>query len=202
MNGITVDPQKFSFYYLPDYANYLLHNRLEEFVTVGIRFCREAQLPLLKALDKMSERELVALSMETNRQMLHAIGTHSLAAHIRAGIAAYVSNTIGYIDQADLAAEDLTLGFHLRRKIFAYFLDGYTKNLVLQKLIIAEVDQYTTQEELIAYSIFIKIQNERLTLHTDLLLETQKLAGIGSYYIDIKDRARSMYTPEYLKIIE
>lgn len=202
MAGITVSADKFVFQYLPDYATFLLKNKLEEFVTVGIRFCREVQLPLLQPLSKFSEAELVALSMEANRQMLTAIADNKLALHIEKGLNEYTSNSIGYIDKEDLLAEDITLGFHLRRKIFSYFLDAYTKNVVMHKFIIAEVDAYTTQEELLAYSLFIKTKQEQLSVQRNLLLETQRLAGIGSYFIDFQDAGKTFFTPEYLRIIE
>lgn len=199
---MIVSPEKFSFTYLPDYANFLLENKLEEFVTVGIRLCREADLPLLKPLNKFSEQELVQLSMATNKELLTAIVQGKIAEHIEKGLTRYASNTIGYIDKEDLLAEDLSLGFYLRRKIFSYFLDTYTQDNVLQKHIIAEVDAYTTQEELLAYSIFIRTKQEQLSVHTDLLLETQRLAGIGSYFIDFRDPTKTFFTPEYLRIIE
>jgi hypothetical protein len=62
---------------------------------------------------------------------------------------------MGGLDKEDISAEDLTLAFHIRRKVFGHFLDGFTKNIVEQKFIIAEVDLLTTHEELIAYTIYL-----------------------------------------------
>ena len=197
-----INKDVFTFKYLPEFAHFLLNNKLEEFVTIGIRFCKEVDLPILKPLSKFTERELVQLSIETNRELLESIATNKIANHIAKGLDRYTSNTMGYIEQEDLLAEDLTMGFHLRRKIFTYFLDAYTKNMVTQKLITAEVDIFTTQEELIAYSIFLKVQQEKLTIQKDLLLQTQELAGIGSFFINVKDDTKTIFTPQYLKIIE
>jgi hypothetical protein len=199
----------FKFNYLPDYADYLLKYRLTEFVTIGIRFCKEVDLPLLKPLSKFSEEELVALSMESNKQILLAISKNEIPQLIENNIRKWESNTLENINKEDITAEDLTLGFFLRRKIYAYFLDSYTKNVVEQKFIIAEVDVYTTQEELIAYSIYIKSQQEKLdqmnkdlNLHKELLLEAQELGGIGSFLINLLDPTKSIYTPEYKRIFE
>ncbi len=209
MQKITVNKEIFKFTYLPDYADFLLKNRLTEFVTVGIRFCREVDLPLLKPLSRFSEQELVELSLESNRQILLAISKNEVSQLIEDNLKKWENNTIKNIDKNDVTAEDLTLGFFLRRKIFAYFLDCYTKNVVEQKFIIAELDVYTTQEELISYSIYIKNQQERLALankelnfHKELLLEAQQLGGIGSFVINTKEPSESIYTPEYKKIFE
>lgn len=204
-----VNRDVFKFKYLPDYADFLLKNRLTEFVTVGIRFCREVDLPLLKPLSKFSEEELVALSMESNKRILEAISKNEIPQLIDSNIQKWENDTIENISKHDVTAEDLTLGFYLRRKIFSYFLDCYTKNVVEQKFIIGEIDVYTTQEELIAYSIYIKSQQEKLDQmnrelnhHKELLLEAQELGGIGSFLINIQDPSQSIYTPEYQKIFE
>src|ERR1700739_2249338 len=160
MIEFKVNKELFKLNYLPDYAKYLLENKLTEFVTVGIRFSREANLPLLKPLSKYSEQELVNLGLESNRQTLEALAKNQIADHIEQSVKKWVNNTLGIFDKDDIVAEDLTLGFYLRRKIFAHFLDAYTKNVVLQKFIIAELDVYTTQEELMAYNIYLNMQQE------------------------------------------
>jgi hypothetical protein len=209
MNKYIVNRDIFKFKYLPDYADFILKNKLTEFVTVGIRFCREVDLPLLKPLSKFSEKELVELSIDSNRQILQALSKNEIDLHIEENIKKWDDNKIGPINREDVSAEDLTLGFFLRRKIFAYFLDAYTKNVVEQKFIIGELDVYTSQEELISYHIYIKMQQEKLDLlnkdlnfHKELLLEAQELGGIGSFLINFKDPSKSIFTPEYKKIFE
>jgi hypothetical protein len=209
MIHFTVNKETFQFNYLHDYANYLLENKIQEFVTVGIRFSREADLPLLKPLSKFSEQELVNLSMESNRHMLQALAKNNIAGHIEENSNKWIANTLQVIDKDDVMAEDLTLAFYVRRKLFTYFLDAYTKNVVLQKFIIAEVDVYTTQEELISYNIYLKMQQEKVAVMTreiafqrEILLEAQALGGLGSFSINFKDQEKSIFTPEYKKIFE
>jgi hypothetical protein len=209
MLDIGINPEKFKFKYLPDFADYLLKNKLNEFVLTGIRFCRQEDLPVLKPLSKYSEEELVAISIESNRQILEAVAANKIADLIQVNAKKWVENTMGILDKNDINAEDLTLGFYLRRKIFGHFLDSYTKNVVEQKFIINELDVYTTQEELIAYNMYLKSQQERLVeineelkLHKNLLLEAQALGGIGSFSINYKDHSKSVYTPEYQRIFE
>jgi len=160
MKVYTVDKSIFKFQYLPEYADFILKNKLEEFVTVGIRFCREVDLPLLKPLAKLSEKELVSLSIESNRQILSSLASNRVGDLIETNVNNWVKNKIDIIDKNQVVAEDLTLVYFIRRKLFSYFLDSYTKNLVEQKFIIGEVDVYTTQEELISYNAYFQIQKE------------------------------------------
>lgn len=209
MIGVEVNKEKFKFKYLPDYASFLLDNQLEEFVRVGIRYSREEDLPLLKPLSKYSEGELVQLSLASNREVLEALGRNAIGDYIETNILKWVSNTLEVIDKNDVVAEDLTLLFFVRRKLFSYFLDTYTQNVYLHRSIIEEVDRYTTQEELISYNIFIKMQreelellNEELTFHTELFQEAQSLGEYGSYMFNFTDEAKSFNSPEYQRILE
>ncbi len=202
MIDFTVDHTIFKFKYIPKFSEYILQYHLKEFTTVNIRFCREANLPLLKPLKKLSEEQLVALTLESSRQLLEKLSKNEISEHIEANLKNWIDNKLGVIDKDEIMAEDLTLAFYLRRKTFAYFLYGYTKNVELQKSIIAEMDVYTTQEELVTYNIYLKMQQEKLAYQNELLLEAQELAEIGWFYIDYKDRSKSQFTSQYLKILE
>lgn len=202
-------PEDFQFTYLHDYARYLADKHLDEFVLVGIRFSREADIPILKPLSKFSEEQLVQLGRESNKEMLLALAEKRTIALLEAGAKKWVENTLSILDRDEIMVEDLTIGYYIRRKIFAHFLDVYTKNVVLQKFIIAEVDRWTTREELFSYSLYLRIQQERLMqanneleLHRRLLLEAQEMGAMGSFAINFKDRSQSYFSPEYKRIFE
>jgi hypothetical protein len=161
MEKIRVDEKLFKFKYLPKFAEYILKNRLEEFVTVGIRFARELDLPMLKPLAKVPEDELVKLSMESNKIILQALSENKIAPQIELNINNWIDNKIQYLDQSEVNAEDLTLAYHIRRKLFSYFLYGYTQSAPIQLSIINEVDVYSSMEELISLRAYFLIQKER-----------------------------------------
>jgi hypothetical protein len=205
---IEIDDKKFEFIYLPDYAAFLLKEKLVEFVTVGIRFMKEAEFPLLKPLSRFSEEELVNMGLESNRLMLKALSENKVFELIRENSKKWIENTMGILDKDDISAEDLSLGYYLRRKLFAHFLDAYTKNVVEQKFIIAEVDTYTTREEIHSYNLFLRMQqdkfekiNKDLVFYKQLLLEAQEFGEMGSFSINFKDPEKNIFTPEYKKIL-
>ena len=208
MIHVNVNKENFKFNYLPDYATFLLNNKLTEFVTVGIRFCREVDLPLLKPLAKFSEEELVKLSIESNREILTALAANTIAELIEEKSKKWIANNLIIVDKEEITAEDLTLGFYLRRKIFGFFLDVYTKNVFLQKFIISELDVFTTQEELISLNIYLQMQrkkmddmNQQIAHRERLLLEAQEISEIGSYLVNFKDSSKSFSTPTYNTIL-
>jgi hypothetical protein len=151
----------FKFQYLPDFSKFILENKLDEFVTVGIRFCREMNLPMMRALEKFSEEQLIEISREGNRELLDCLSKNEVLSLIQRNIQNFLNNQIKdykgntLLDKSDVLAEDIILGMFIRRKLFNFFLHSYTKNAVLHMLIAAEVDFYTTQEQLMTSKAMI-----------------------------------------------
>lgn len=160
MGNYNIDKNKFRFEYLPAYAEYLIKNKLEEFVLVNIRYCREVDLPMLKPLAKFSENELVAISIASNTEMLQALVDRNVAELIETNISKWENNKLDVIDQSEITAEDLTLAYYIKRKTFSYFLYGYNSSAPIQQLIINEIDQYTTYEELLSLKTYLKMHKE------------------------------------------
>src|SRR4051812_27884646 len=98
----TINRELFKFQYLPDFASFILHKKLKEFAVVGIRFSREAKLPLLKPLSRFSEKELVDLSLVSNREMLEALTRNDAAAYIESNGKKWISNALGIVDKAEI----------------------------------------------------------------------------------------------------
>jgi len=155
----------FRFQYLPDYSKFLLDHKLDEFVTVGIRFCREMNLPLLRPLSKLPEKQLAELSRNSYEELLTALSNNKAENIIERNIKNFLANRLNdkegnkIIDQGEIAAEDIILGSYIKRKLFSFFLYSYTQNTVIHTLVMSEVDQYTTQEHLMitkAYMLAMK----------------------------------------------
>ncbi len=161
MPNIPIDSTKFKFQYLPDYANFLLQNKLDEFVTVGIRFCRELDLPMMRPLAKMPEEQLIELSRESNREILSGLSGNDIVPFIKKNLKNFIDNKIvdaqgqKLLDKTEVIAEDIILAFYIRRKLFSFFMHAYTQNAVVHTLIASEVDAYTTQEHLLTTKAYL-----------------------------------------------
>lgn len=157
----------FKFQYLPDYAKFLLQNKLDEFTLVGIRFCREVDLPMMRPLAKLSEAELVKISKAGNQEILEALAINEVYPVIERNIKKFTDNKLTdlegkkIIENSEVVSEDFILGFYIRRKIFSFFLHSYTQNAVIHTLIIAEIDAYTTREQLLTSKALMRTQGEK-----------------------------------------
>ena len=165
---IKIDSGKFKFQYIPDYAKYLLKNKLEEFTTVGIRFCREADLPMMRAVSKIKEADLVAMSVEANKELLSALAENNVGQLIEKRLSTFIKNEMvdkqgqKIIDRSEILAEDIIMGTRLKRKMFTFFLQSYTQNAVVHTLIMDEMDKYTTEEQLLTSKAIIELRKEEV----------------------------------------
>ena len=208
MNTIQVSAEKFNFKFLPAYADFLLKEKLEEFVALIIRFSKEEDLPLLKPFfSKFSEQELITMSLESYRMILKSFIEKTTHLLIEENVRKWVSNNLLVIDKDEINAEDISIAAFVKRKTYYYFLDDYTQNPLLIKNIREDVDRYTSHEELVSYNAYIKIQQEKLNkknadllLHEKLLLEAQEISEFGSYLIDHINPENTIITPQLSKI--
>ncbi|HEX8516691.1 MAG TPA: hypothetical protein VF868_10865 [Bacteroidia bacterium] len=160
MEQVSIDKNTFKLRHLPEYAGYLLENKLEEFVLVGIRFARELDLPMLKPLSRIPEKELVAMSLESNKKILSALANGTVAAQIEENLNNWIGNKIKGLDRMEVVAEDLTLAYYIRRRTYSHFLYGYTQSAAIQQQVIDDVDYYTSMEELYSLKVYLGIQQE------------------------------------------
>ncbi|HEX8561721.1 MAG TPA: PAS domain-containing protein [Flavobacterium sp.] len=207
LQNITVSPEKFKMEALPELANYILSERLDDYISTMIRLSIREELPLLKKLDKLSYQDLVKLGRTSHGEILKALASHSIHKHIENNVRKWATNNLEVIDKNEVVAEDVTLSAYIKRKALQEFIPQFTDDQNLQKQLLDEIDNYTTQEELISYNTYMKIQQERLNKINDalafqegLLLEAQEISELGSFFLDYVNPEHSVYTPQTLKI--
>jgi signal transduction histidine kinase len=207
MNEVKIQPEKFSFEILPLYADFILREKLEVYVRHSIQFAKEEDLPIMRQLSKFSDEELTALSIESSREILTALAKNSIHELIQANVKKWIANKLEIIDKDSIEAEDLTLVAFIRRKALSCFLSDFTKDKKTKIQLIHEIDIYTTQEEMVSYNAYIRMQQEKLNKANQylafqeiLLLEAQEITEMGSFYVDYINPENSIATPQMSKI--
>ena len=206
-NDFSVDPKKFHLDVLPAYAAFLLDGHLDEYVIRMIEYSRQEDLPLLRKLDKFSDQELLELGKASHTEILRALATKTIHLEIKQRVTKWIANKLEVIDKDEVVAEDVTMSAFIKRKCLQAFIPTYTRDPELQMLLCEEIDRYTTQEELISYDTYLKLQQEKLNktyealkFQESLLLEAQELSGLGSFFIDYEFPENSVSTPQMQKI--
>jgi len=206
-NFLTVNPEKFRMRLLPLYAAFLLERHLDAYVRKMLEFSKNENLPLLKKLDKFSDEELIGLGKISHADTLTALSNNTIHTWIEQNVRNWVSNNLEVIDKDEVVAEDLTQTAFIKRNCMQYFIPLFTPDLNEQAILREEIDRYTTQEELVSYDTYLKLQqdklnktNEALKFQESLLLEAQEISELGSFFTDYENPENSMSTPQMEKI--
>ena len=194
---------------LPDYASYLLKERLHDFVKMLYQISMGLDIPLLKYFSGMDEKEIIRLSTDGNIKLLTSIKNNAISDYIHESKNNWLRNQLPIITRTDVIADDIGLINYARKKAFRELLVDYTDNAHERLKIIDEIDRLILNLESALYKTYLSIQQEKLTQtntqlkkREDELLEAQDLAKIGSFEWDLSGNNQSSYTPEVFKIFE
>jgi len=133
--------------YLPSYAGYLLKNRLRQYSEHILQLSRQLNLPVLKALDGISDEQLMLLGIESSKVYLSYLAQNKAEEQIEASLIRWIKNQLPVIDKKDVGAEDITLMTYIRKNTFLYFISEYytsTKEIVA---LVGEIDIFLTSSE-------------------------------------------------------
>ncbi|HEY0743528.1 MAG TPA: ATP-binding protein [Chryseosolibacter sp.] len=195
--------------YLPSFADYLLSQRLDDFVRSLYRIGVQLDIPLLRFFSGMSEDEILRLSRDGNLRLLSAIKQNTIADYIEYSKTNWLKNQLPIITRTDVVAEDISLINFARKRAFREYIKSYTTDHDLALDIVDEIDQFILSLESVLFKTFLSIQqeklqesNEKLIKREAELLEAQDLGKIGSFEWDLTGANNSSYTPEVFKIFE
>jgi len=208
MNDIKHDIIQLDLHYLPRYAVFLLEHRLNAFVKTLIANSYEAQLPLLRMLERLTQEEIFDMSLASNRNMLNSLKDNTIEQYIETSKDNWINNQLKIISKEHVIAKDIVLVNYVRKKTFRTFIPEYTADIGKALSLSDEIDRFISKLDAVLFETYIGIQQERihetnlnLRKREDQLLEAQSIAQIGSFEWNFKG-GNSSYTPEVFKIFE
>src|SRR5437870_221446 len=113
---MTEKKDKFNFKFLPDYAAFLLKEKMRDFVKEGLALTREEDMPILKYFTAFSDEQLIEMGMKANEELLSALASNNARAYAEQARAKWDANNIEVIEKDDLVAEDITMVAFIRKK--------------------------------------------------------------------------------------
>ncbi|HLP12747.1 MAG TPA: ATP-binding protein [Flavobacteriales bacterium] len=199
---------KLKFKYLPDFASFLLENKLAEYVKIQLEYVREEDLPLFKLFKNLPEKELFELAKKGSIDFLKVFIENRARVFIEKSAADYVANRLPAIEREQIVAKDITSVSVLRRRSMRAFLPVYTNDMNLMIKIMEELDYFLAESESVSFNAFIQIQQEKIQrINLELesrnadLVEAQELSNMGSFFWDFSGK-HSVYSTGVLKVFE
>ncbi len=194
---------------LPAYAEYILAERLEDYVRTLYAFSLELDIPLMKFFASLPEKEILRMSKEGAIEFLSAIRDRRVEQYIETSRSNWVRNQLPRISREDVIVEDISLINYARKRTMRAFLPDYTKTPAEALKVTDEIDRFILTLDATLVKTYLAIQEERLRLSNEQLqkreqqlLEAQSLSKIGSFEWDLTGSGKSSYTPEVFKIFE
>lgn len=197
------------FKFLPDFARFILANKLREFAREQWRLVREADVPSLDSHTDISpSEEAIEKIIFSNRNFLLAAADNKLSEQLREAVEIWVNDQLTAITHDQVVVDDITLASYIRKQTFMLFLSAYTTDIAMAMQLIHELDQLILETESVLLHAFSRIQQEKINqINLELkereeqLLEAQNISRIGSFEWKL-DGGESRYTPQVHEIFE
>ena len=204
------DTNKLEFKLLPEFAAYLLNNKIREFTKEQLDHMFKVDFPVLKYYDLSiyTEDQLIDLSIPSYKEFLTAAIENKLNNYLSDTIKKWEANQLPNITRDQLVVADITLATYIRKKAFLTFIPAFTNDVSKVIELVKEIEDYAHEAISRSFQTYINIRNEKfneinivLKKHETELLEAQEIASFGSFEWDLVGGS-SNYTPQVYKIFE
>jgi len=165
------------FKYLPDYAAFLLQERLNPFANRQIELFRELKLPIMQNTEQVPQKEMIDVGLEKVSKMLEMLAANNASEFVEESVQSWLSDSLKLISSDQVSTEDIMGLSYIRRTLFRDFLTDYTDDRMLALRIMQELDQVLTTLDSISIKKIFK-------LHEDLYNQAQSIAKVGNWRLD------------------
>jgi PAS domain S-box-containing protein len=168
---------------LRNYVIFLREKHLEELAVEYLRCSREFNVPLLKFFNHLSEPEIYQAALETMDALLASLATDraliAAAEHLRA----WEDDKMPHgITKAGLEPGDHVLVFAAQKHALSTFIDRFTDQVSVAKVLLAQLDEYFFRVQFDAVALFVELRNEAAErirmLNSALMVETAFVENI------------------------
>lgn len=202
VNELTKKQEKLDFTLFPDYAGFLLREKLKEFSAAMLKISREEKIPVLNYFETLSEEQIVSVSIETSKEILWYLAENKAWDYIIINQQNWAENQLPYLLQTEnIVAEDVAKLSFIRRKVFRQFLPDFTAEHSQWCRIMEEVDRFTTAQEESSINTLIIWNQKKLQECDRQLSETQEITSLGTFDWDLQG-TNSFCSPQLKKIFD
>lgn len=170
--------------YLPPFASFLLHGKLDAFVKKQLQYAYELNLPMLRFFEGMSEEQRLSLSTQTSSEFLRYLAANQASAQIDDTMKQWMANELPVVDKNSIAAEDILLVSQVRKSALLDLLPDHTKDPFVLIQIIKEIDRFTLQSLSAATRQYMGMYKQRLEENSHFLQKVVETIPGAVYVFD------------------
>lgn len=114
--------------HLPQFARYILDQKLEEYIELQVRLLADLNVPVMTFLSRLSKDQIFSLSRQSAEEFLSYLSRNEAQNLIDISAKRWVSNEMPQLDQSEIVADDIIMIPYTRKKIFLHFMPGYCQS--------------------------------------------------------------------------
>jgi PAS domain S-box-containing protein len=185
---------KLQFIYLPEFANFILKNKLKDLAISQLLLAKKLKIPILRYFDSFSDETLIESGMHSSKKLLNHLRSNQSGKYILESITDWVSDQVPTITSDQVVPEDITLISYSRRTAFRGFIPLYTHDLQVALKVAEEMDLFTVELDTLCFKILVYLQQR-------LYKQAQSIAKLGNWEWDLK-KDKLNWSEEMFRIYE
>ncbi len=190
------------FKFFPDFARFIRENHLITYIQEQIDLCRDFDLPIMKHVAHIPDEQLIELGLSSHTEFLEAVENNLLKPLLEEKLKEWEDDKMDILGRDDIAAEDLTIGTNIRKKVFLKLLPLYTNDPFEIIEIIKEIDAYDTEALSASNNLYIKILTEKINTHIRFIEGINNTAPAAIFIWDYDSKAEVYSNRKLTDILE
>jgi PAS domain S-box-containing protein len=179
---------------LPDYAQYLLKNKLDELTERQYEWTKEMQPSFYRYLASRPEKELLETGKQSLVHFLEALANNKPEEFIEETTRAWLTNQIPILSRNQIGPGDISQMSYVRRRLFMEYLPDYSPDSGICMAVMQELDAFLVELE-------SGMLDSLFRLNQELFSQAQSIAQIGNWTMNIKSRELN-WSKELYRIYE
>ncbi|HEX8356126.1 MAG TPA: ATP-binding protein [Segetibacter sp.] len=153
----------YKYKHLPDLANFVLGEHVEEFCNQQLQLSRQFNVPLLKFLTGFSDAQLLELTKISVIEVLTYLANNDAENQILHSLQKWNLNRLQIVDKYDIAAEDITLLHYVRGRSLKHFaVVYYNCDIAMLYELLKEIDDFILASTTAAANTYIDNLKDQL----------------------------------------
>lgn len=148
--------------HLPDYARFLLEHHLEDYIHFQLRLSRELNLPMMRHLSHMGERELIEFSISSTKEFFYCLIENKADDFINASAEQWLTNQLEIIGRHQIEARDITYVHYIRGKALKKWIFEYTTDNHKAFALGQEIDNLLMRSNTKLFETYVEILKEEI----------------------------------------
>ncbi|MBB1286348.1 PAS domain-containing protein [Flavisolibacter sp. BT320] len=186
--------------FLPQFAAYLLSNKLDEYCALQLRLSYEMEIPLVKFIQALPEEERNQIVRNGAHEFLSCLSQKKASYFIETSIERWKKNQLNVVDRNEVQSEDIILVAYLRKKVLLHFIPGYTQTAEAIIELVNEIEFFQSVYTGLSNKTYIEILKERLEENSHMIQKVNETIP-GAIYVYDRNENKGVYSNNKLPTI-